>query len=103
MKLSEEVVTQANATLKELRLRGADIRLEDLFEECFKSLKSDYWERQLDRFTPDEHLLTLATENPEAKQFLIQQARRALEMVKKGEPLIKDRKKPGPKAKTGEA
>ena len=62
MKLSEEVVAQANATLKELRSRGADVRLEDLFEECFKNLKSDYWERQLDRFTPDEFLLTLASE-----------------------------------------
>lgn len=100
--LPESVAVSLQATLKELRIRGADIRPEDLLEDAFKALNEHYWDRQIDRLTPDEYLLTLAAHHPEAKLYLIQQARRALDLMKKGEPIVKSRKKPGPKPKSTE-
>lgn len=100
IQVSESVFVEALRVFKELKGRSAQIKIEDLFQEAFEQLDEKYWNRQLEKFTPDEFLLEMATENPEAKQFLIQQARKALELMSRGEPILKDRKRPGPKPKS---
>ncbi len=98
--ISEEVFDSANRTLKELKKRGSTVRIEDIFIDLFLAANAQYWEDQLQKFTPDDYLLELAKQNPEARLYLIQQAKHALEVVGRGESLNKERKRPGPKPKS---
>lgn len=98
----ETVFEKAQAVFKTLKDRKASIKFEDLFHDAFSAMDDDYWKQQIDRHTPDEYLLEIAKENPETKKFLIQQARRALEMLNRGEPILKERRKPGPKPRKDE-
>jgi hypothetical protein len=91
--LPESVNARVQETLKILRARGAELRIEELFSEMFSALPEQYWENQIERLTPPTYFLEKAKENPEVLSFLLKQAKKAFEQLERGEPLEKERKK----------
>ncbi len=100
--LPEEVLNQAQATHKELKERGANIKLDDLLSEAMLAITDEYWDRQLDRFTPDEYLLMTVVQNPEARRLMVEKAKKVLDLLKRGEPIQKVGKKRGPKTQNND-
>ena len=99
IELPEEISQMANETMMHLKKRGANIKCEAIFAALFADLDKKYFDKQIDRLTPDDYLLELVKQNPEAHLHLVLQAKRILNAVNRGESINKERKKPGPKPK----
>jgi hypothetical protein len=97
IRLGDVVSVKAQETLKTLKERGSDVKLEDLFEELLNNADEGYWDRQVERFTPDDYLLDLARRNPEARKYLILQAKRVMASLESGNGVPLEPKRPGRK------
>ena len=77
--LPEDVASKANETLQVLKERGADIKLEEIFQELFERVDERYWNRQIERLTPETFIFEQAKSDPVLMMALIKKAKRGLE------------------------
>jgi hypothetical protein len=89
--IPDEINDRAGQAFRELKKRGAQVRMEDLFADLLLKADEKYFDAQVEKHTPDEYLINLAIQNPEAKRLLIEQARKALEAINKGDAPVKVR------------
>ncbi|MBU6375027.1 MAG: hypothetical protein KGQ59_03455 [Bdellovibrionales bacterium] len=92
--LPDVVAIKANETLQALKDRGAEVRIEELFQDLFEKADERYWSRQIERLTPDSYIFEQAKSDPALMMALIKKAKRGLEKKQRvnGEPSNKKRK-----------
>lgn len=88
----ESVMESAIVAHKELKKRGANIKLEDLFLDLFDGVKDSYWDKQIEKLTPDDYLIELVKQNSDARARLLSEAKRLMEAINKGTPIVKKRR-----------
>lgn len=78
VRLPVGLAIRVRETLAELRKRGGFVSAEDLLADYFAKLGDTYFEEQLVRRTPEEYYLDIASKDPEIRERLIRQAKKAL-------------------------
>lgn len=77
--LPDDVAAKAIETLQTLKDRGAEIKLEEIFHDLFERADERYWNRQIERLTPDTYIFEQAKSDPALMMALIKKAKRGLE------------------------
>lgn len=85
--ISEDIYLKAIKVQKDLKLRGANVKIDELFSDLLMKADEAYWKAQQDRHTPEDYLFDLAKEHPEVRAYLIKYAKRAFDKVERGENL----------------
>jgi len=100
----EGVMEAAVSAHKELKKRGANIKIDDLFSDLFEGLKDSYWEKQIEKLTPDDYLIELVKQNSDARARLLSEAKRLMDAINRGTPIVKKRRgrKPASEVNTKE-
>ena len=105
IQVPESVMESAINTHKELKKRGASVKIDDLFMDLFASIDSDYWDQQIEKITPDDYLIELVKQNSDARASLLREAKRLMDAINKGVPIAQKKRgrKPSVQASIEEA
>ncbi len=81
--LPEHIGAKAQEAIAALKERGADLKLEDLLKELIDKADERYFDRQVEKLTPDTFIFEQAKNHPEILASLIKKAKRAIEQKSK--------------------
>ena len=96
--LPELVAEKLQNILKILKERGSEAKADDVLSSLFLSVDDEYLNEQLEALTPASYYLELAKDHPQLLAQLIQQAKRGMQQIERGEE-FRTPKKPGRKPK----
>ena len=91
--IPDVLAVKAQEVLLLLKGKGADIKVDDLFQDLFAKVDDRYWERQEEKLTPDIYIFEQAKRDPALMAALIKKAKKGLEKSQRGEQQRKTRKK----------
>jgi hypothetical protein len=99
LRVPEQMSLWVENALRELKARGAEVSIEELFAPALARINEQYFVKRVEELTPDHHLLEIAKSHPEVLRVLSLHAKKLLEAASRGEPVRLRKKREG--AQTG--
>jgi hypothetical protein len=78
IKVSGAISVKAKEVVAELKRRGAQVTLDELFGEYIEAIPARYFDDQLQKRTPEPYYLEAASKVPELRDMLIRFAKKGL-------------------------
>ena len=95
IEIPTNILEMALKSLETLSLRGSLIKIDSLFTVALERLDQKYFDQQVERLTPEAHILDEAKNDPEIMALLSIAAKKLLDAKRDGKPInIKRGRKP---------